>query len=98
NGRNAFEHRRYAEALELFEPALETVNQTPRFPLADLRLLTAEALLHVVRLSEVESLCLQELKGSPMSRAAANGLITVDKSTAGTTEAADLTQPAPMNR
>jgi len=92
NGRNAFEHRRYAEALELFEPALETVNKTPRFPLADLRLLTAEALLHVDRLSEAEYLFLEELKGSPTNERARAGLVAVYKATGRTTEASALAQ------
>ena len=60
--RNALEHRRYAEALEFLEPALEQVDKTPRRPLADLRLLTAEALVHVDRLSEAEYLFLEELE------------------------------------
>ena len=91
-GRNALEHRRYAEALELLEPALEQVDKTPRRPLADLRLLTAEALVHVDRLSEAEYLFLEELKRSPVSDRARAGLIAVYKATGRTTEAAALAQ------
>ena len=91
-GRNAFEHRRYAEALELLEPALEQVDKTPRRPLADLRLLTAEALVHVDRPSEAEYLFLEELKRSPVSDRARAGLIAVYKATGRTTEAAALAQ------
>jgi choline-sulfatase len=92
DGRNAVEHRRYAEALELLEPALEQVDKTPRRPLADLRLLTAEALVHVDRLSEAEYLFLEELKRSPASDRARAGLIAVYKATGRTTEAAALAQ------
>ena len=90
DGRIAFDHRRYAEALELLEPALEKVDQTPRQPLADLRLLTGEALVHADRLSEAEYLFLEELKQSPASDRARAGLIAVYKATGRTTEAAAL--------
>jgi choline-sulfatase len=90
DGRIAFDHRRYAEALDLFEPALVQVGKTPRQPLADLRLLTAEALTHVDRLSEAEYLFLEELKQSPASDRARAGLISVYKDTGRTTEAATL--------
>jgi arylsulfatase A-like enzyme/tetratricopeptide (TPR) repeat protein len=92
DGRNAFEHRHYAEALELLEPALEQIDKTPRRPLADLRLLTAEALVHVDRLSEAEYLFLEELKRSPVSERARAGLVSVYKATGRTTEAAALSQ------
>jgi arylsulfatase A-like enzyme/tetratricopeptide (TPR) repeat protein len=90
DGRIAFDHRRYAEALELLEPALEKVDRTPRQPLADLRLLTGEALAHVDRLPEAEYLFLEELKQSPLSDRARAGLIAVYKATGRTTEAAAL--------
>src|SRR5262249_54685729 len=92
DGRIAFDRRRYADALELLEPALETVEKTPRQPLGDLRLLTAEALVHQDRLSEAEYLFLEELKQSPLSERARAGLIAVYKSTGRTTEAAALAQ------
>jgi tetratricopeptide (TPR) repeat protein len=92
DGRIAFDHRRYAEALELLEPALEKVDQTPRQPLADLRLLTGEALAHADRLSEAEYLFLEELKRSPLSDRARAGLIAVYKATGRTTEATALVQ------
>jgi tetratricopeptide (TPR) repeat protein len=90
DGRIAFDRRRYAEALELLEPALEKVYQTPRQPLADLRLLTGEALVHVDRLPEAEYLFLEELKQSPASDRARAGLIAVYKATGRPTEAAAL--------
>jgi thioredoxin-like negative regulator of GroEL len=74
----------------LLEPALEKVDQTPRQPLADLRLLTGEALVHVDRLPEAEYLFLEELKQSPASDRARAGLIAVYKATGRTTEAAAL--------
>jgi tetratricopeptide (TPR) repeat protein len=92
DGRIAFDRRRYAEALELLEPALETVEKTPRQPLGDLRLLTAEALVHQDRLSEAEYLFQEELKQSPLSERARAGLIAVYKASGRTTEAAALAQ------
>ena len=90
DGRNAFERRRYAEALELFEPALEKVEKTPRRPLADLRLVTGRSACPPNRLSEAEYLFLEELKQSPYSDRARAGLIAVYKATGRTTEAAAL--------
>ena len=98
DGRIAFDKRRYAEALELLEPALEVVDKTPRQPLGDLRVLTAEALVKQDRLSEAEYLFLEELKQSPLSERARAGLIAVYKATGRTTEAAALVQPPPSNR
>jgi arylsulfatase A-like enzyme len=92
DGRIAFDRRKYADALELLEPALEKVEQTPRQPLADLRVLTAEALLHADRLSEAEYLFLEELRQSPASERARAGLTAVYKSTGRTSEAAALAQ------
>jgi arylsulfatase A-like enzyme/tetratricopeptide (TPR) repeat protein len=92
DGRIAFDRRRYADALELLEPALEVVEKTPRQPLGDLRLLTAEALVHQDRLSEAEYLFLEELKQSPLSERARAGLIAVYKATGRITEAAALAQ------
>ena len=90
--RIAFDKRRYAEALELLEPALEVAEKTPRQPLGDLRVLTAEAFVKQDRLSEAEYLFLEELKQSPLSERARAGLIAVYKATGRTTEAAALTQ------
>jgi arylsulfatase A-like enzyme/Tfp pilus assembly protein PilF len=92
DGRIAFDRRRYADALELLEPALETVEKTPRQPLGDLRLLTAEAMVRQDRLPEAEYLFLEELKQSPLSERARAGLIAVYKATGRTTEAAALVQ------
>ena len=91
-GRIAFDRRHYAEALELFEPALEKVDNTPRQPLADLRLYTADALARQDRISEAESLYLEELKQAPFSERARAGLATLYKITGRTTEAAALAQ------
>ena len=92
DGRIAFDRRRYADALGILEPALEKVDKTPRQPLADLRLLTAETLMHLDRLSEAEYLFLGELKQSPLSERARAGLAGVYKASGRTTEAAALTQ------
>jgi arylsulfatase A-like enzyme/tetratricopeptide (TPR) repeat protein len=92
DGRIAFDKRRYAEALELLEPALEVAEKTPRQPLGDLRVLTAEAFVKQDRLSEAEYLFLEELKQSPLSERARAGLIAVYKATGRTTEAAALAQ------
>ena len=92
DGRIAFDKRRYAEALELLEPALEVAEKTPRQPLGDLRVLTAEAFVKQDRLSEAEYLFLEELKQSPLSERARAGLIAVYKATGRTTEAAALIQ------
>jgi arylsulfatase A-like enzyme/tetratricopeptide (TPR) repeat protein len=92
DGRIAFDKRRYAEALELLEPALEVAAKTPRQPLGDLRVLTAEALVKQDRLSEAEYLFLEELKQSPLSERARAGLIAVYKATGRTAEAAALAQ------
>jgi tetratricopeptide (TPR) repeat protein len=92
DGRIAFDKRRYAEALELLEPALEVAEKTPRQPLGDLRVLTAEALVKQDRLSEAEYLFLEELKLSSLSERARAGLIAVYKATGRTAEAASLVQ------
>jgi arylsulfatase A-like enzyme/tetratricopeptide (TPR) repeat protein len=92
DGRIAFDKRRYAEALEVLEPALEVAEKTPRQPLGDLRVLTAEALVKQDRLPEAEYLFLEELKQSPLSERARAGLIAVYKATGRTTEAAALAQ------
>jgi tetratricopeptide (TPR) repeat protein len=92
DGRIAFDKRRYAEALELLEPALEVVEKTPRQPLGDLRVLTAEALVKQDRLSEAEYFFLEELKLSPLSERARAGLIAVYKATGRASEAAALAQ------
>jgi tetratricopeptide (TPR) repeat protein len=92
DGRLAFDRRHYAEALELFEPALERVEKTPRQPLADLRLVTAEALARQDRSSEAEYLFLEELEQSPFSERARSGLTALYKATGRATEAAALAQ------
>jgi arylsulfatase A-like enzyme/tetratricopeptide (TPR) repeat protein len=92
DGRIAFDKRRYADALELLEPALEVAEKTPRQPLGDLRVLTAEALVKQERLPEAEYLFLEELKQSPLSERARAGLIAVYKATGRTAEAAALAQ------
>ena len=92
DGRIAFDKRRYAEALDLLEPALAAVDKTPRQPLGDLRMLTAEALVKQDRPSEAEYLFLEELKQSPLSERARAGLIAIYKATGRTTEAAALAQ------
>ena len=89
-GRIAFDKRHYAEALTLFEPALEQIEKTPRAPLADLRLATAEALVHQDRFPEAEYLFLEELEQAPLSARARAGLVSVYKNTGRTAEAAAL--------
>ena len=92
DGRIAFDRRHYAEALEFFEPALEIAERTPRQPLADLRLVTAEALSHQDRQSEAEYFFLEELNQAPFSERARAGLTAVYKATGRATEAAALAQ------
>jgi arylsulfatase A-like enzyme/Flp pilus assembly protein TadD len=90
-GRIAFDRRRYAEALESFEPALTVLDKTPDAKLADLRLLTAEALSATGRYSEAEYLFMRELEDNPQSVRARSGLTSVYKSTGRTDEAEALT-------
>jgi hypothetical protein len=66
------------------------VEKTPRQPLGDLRLLTAEALTRENRHSEAEYFFLEELKQAPFSERARAGLIAVYKAQLRTDEAAAL--------
>lgn len=91
DGRIALDRRQYDEALTHFGPALDAITKPPHRPLADLRLLTAEALVGLQRYSEAEYLLLQETKdGVAPSRARAL-LAAVYKATGRTDEAKTLT-------
>lgn len=92
-GRIAFDQRRFADALASFEAAEQTLAEHNGGPLADLRLYTAETLIHLDRLSEAEYLLLQELKAAPRATRARQGLVSVYNATGRTDEAAALARP-----
>jgi arylsulfatase A-like enzyme len=61
----AFDDHRYEDALDFFEPALASLEQSGQGPLADLRLHAAEALKRLDRAPEAENLLMEELKEVP---------------------------------
>jgi arylsulfatase A-like enzyme/Tfp pilus assembly protein PilF len=88
-GRIALDRRRYDEAFTAFEPILATVDGPGR-PLADVRVLAAEALVGLDRYSEAEYLLLEQLKSQPRSTRARSLLATVYRDTGRTEEAKSL--------
>lgn len=90
DGRLAMERKHYEGALEFFEPALVRMAKPAYQPLADLRLLTAEAYIALQRWSEAEYLLDQEMKERGVATRARGLLATVYKSTGRTTEASEL--------
>ncbi|MDR1988970.1 MAG: sulfatase-like hydrolase/transferase [Acidobacteriaceae bacterium] len=91
-GRIAFDRKRYADALDAFEPAMAAMDKRPEESLADLRLVTAEALAATARYAEAEYLFTRELEVHPHSVRARTGLMSVYKATGRTDEAAALSR------
>lgn len=89
-GRAAFDHKHYAEAIDPLQAALVKAEATPDLLFRDLRLLTGDALVALQRYSEAEYLFLEELKLAPKSVRARAGLTAVYRATGRTAEAAAL--------
>lgn len=65
DGRIALSQQRYADAAEAFDGALESAKKSGRAPLADLRVLAAEAFARVDRAADAEELLNLELAAFP---------------------------------
>ncbi|MGE0448270.1 MAG: sulfatase-like hydrolase/transferase [Vicinamibacterales bacterium] len=78
-GRIALLHAHPAEAAVAFEAALEAAARTRRLPLADLRVLAADALTRLDRRDEAEALLEAELRAFPDSTRARAGLQALDR-------------------
>jgi arylsulfatase A-like enzyme len=91
-GRIALEQGRAEDAVQAFEEALTAASKTGRAPLADLRVLAADALVRVERQYEAENLLTAELDAFPANARARAALQALYRATGRTRDGAALAQ------
>lgn len=90
DGRIAFDLGRYADALEAFEQALETIGKSKQHTVQDLRVYAADTLVRLSRNDEAEYLLVEELKDFPGSARARSSLAALYRSAGRLDEAAGV--------